>query len=322
MDDGQSTVEITTDESGTYSTLVRSNVTLSITVEKDGFATMEANTSIESAPVDLDVELTAGTVTARGSITYLGESVDPAWSDDIEILLVPREGFAMPSVSADKGGGQDWDGTWFVDLEPGRYVLQIRDESRNLVAFAPIFADLVDGGQADVDLVPGGWLVMNGSWIDYEGGLHSISSIDMDLDGSDILADEITLLMESGPSVEWRLAVPLDGEIRVLLPSGSVTVSGDFEVHQQDRTMAYEAGQSISIPSSTISDSFETAPIDLRFNRISNSAISASVGSSTSAIVDEAGILVAELDGMGVTTLYSSRSSLTTRAMRHQMNST
>ena len=299
VDDGQSTVEITTDESGTYSTLVRSNVTLSITVEKGGFATMEANTSIESAPVDLDVELTAGTVTARGSITYLGESVDPAWSDDIEILLVPREGFAMPSVSADKGGGQDWDGTWSVDLEPGRYVLQIRDESRNLVAFAPIFADLVDGGQADVDLVPGGWLVMNGSWIDYEGGLHSISSIDMDLDGSDILADEITLLMESGPSVEWRLAVPSNGEIRVLLPSGSVTVSGDFEVHQQDRTMAYEAGQSISIPSSTISDSFETAPIDLRFNRISNSAISASVGSSTSAIVDEAGILVAELDGMG-----------------------
>ena len=104
VDDGQSTVEITTDESGTYSTLVRSNVTLSITVEKDGFATMEANTSIESAPVDLDVELTAGTVTARGSITYLGESVNPAWSDDIEILLVPREGFAMPSVSADKGG--------------------------------------------------------------------------------------------------------------------------------------------------------------------------------------------------------------------------
>ena len=55
--------------------------------------------------------------------------------------------------------------------------------------------------------------------------------------------------------------------------------------------MTYEAGQSISIPSSTISDAFETAPLDLRFNRISNSEISALLASTSSATVNEDGIL-------------------------------
>ena len=63
--------------------------------------------------------------------------------------------------------------------------------------------------------------------------------------------------------------------------------------------MTYEAGQSISIPSSTISDAFETAPLDLRFNRISNSEISALLASTSSATVNEDGILFANRDGEG-----------------------
>ena len=63
--------------------------------------------------------------------------------------------------------------------------------------------------------------------------------------------------------------------------------------------MTYEAGQSISIPSSTISDAFETAPLDLRFNRISNSEISALLASTSSATVNEDGILFANSDGEG-----------------------
>ena len=294
---GQTVIELKTDETGTYSTLVPSNTSLSITVSKDGFATMQDNSSIHGEPIDLDIELTAGTVTASGAVTYLGQSIDSLWSDDVEILLVPREGFAMPQVTAEKGGDSEWDGTWTVDLEPGRYVLQVRDTTRNLVAFTQIFADLVNGGQADVDLVPGGWLLMNGSWLDYEGTLHSISSEDRDIEGSDIIDEELTLLIESGPSLDWRLAVPNDGDLRILLPSGPLTISGDFAVEQQDRTMTYEAGQSISIPSSTISDAFETAPLDLRFNRISNSEISALLASTSSATVNEDGILFANSDG-------------------------
>ena len=299
IDDGQTTIQLETDETGSYSSLVPANASLSVTASKDGFTTTEENSLINGEPIDLDIELTAGTVTASGTVTYLGQSIDPLWSDDVEIILVPREGFAMPQVTAEKNGDGEWDGTWSVDLEPGRYVLQVRDTTRNLVAFSQIFADLVNGGQADVDLVPGGWLLMNGSWLDYEGSLHSISSEDMDLEGSDILNDELTLLMESGPSLDWRLAVPDDGELRILLPSGPVTISGDFDVAQQDRTMSYEAGQSISVPSSTILDAFETAPFDLRFNRISNSDISVALVSTSSATVDDDGILYANSDGEG-----------------------
>ena len=299
IDDGQTIIELKTDETGTYSTLVPANVSLSITASKEGFASMQENSSITGDPIDLDIELTAGTVTASGTVTYQGQSIDPQWSDDVEILLVPREGFAMPHVIAEKGGDGDWDGTWTVDLEPGRYVLQVRDTTRNLVAFTQIFADLVNGGQADVDLLPGGWLLMNGSWLDYEGSLHSISSMDMDIEGSDILDEEITLLIESGPSLDWRFEVPDDGDVRILLPSGPVTISGEFAVLQQDRTMTYEAGQSISVPSSTISDAFETAPLDLRFNRLSNSDITATLVSTSSATVNEDGILFANSDGEG-----------------------
>ena len=168
IDDGQTTIQLETDETGSYSTLVPANASLSVTASKDGFTTTEENSSIDGEPIDLDIELTAGTVTASGTVTYLGQSIDPLWSDDVEIILVPREGFVMPQVTAEKDGDGEWDGTWSVDLEPGRYVLQVRDTTRNLVAFTQIFADLVNGGQADVDLVPGGWLLMNGSWLDYE----------------------------------------------------------------------------------------------------------------------------------------------------------
>jgi uncharacterized membrane protein len=63
--------------------------------------------------------------------------------------------------------------------------------------------------------------------------------------------------------------------------------------------MTYEAGQSISVPSSTISDAFETAPLDLRFNRLSNSDITATLISTSSATVNEDGILFANSDGEG-----------------------
>ena len=91
--------------------------------------------------MESDIQITAGTVTASGSVNYLGEGINPEWSDDVEIILVPKDGFVAPSVSATKGGGESWDGTWSVDLEPGRYVLQVRDTSRNLVAFSEIFAE-------------------------------------------------------------------------------------------------------------------------------------------------------------------------------------
>ena len=158
-------------------------------------------------PVESDIQITAGTVTASGSVNYLGEGINPEWSDDVEIILVPKDGFVAPSVSATKGGGESWDGTWSVDLEPGRYVLQVRDTSRNLVAFSEIFADLVDGGSADVDLTPGGWLLLSGSWLDYNGNLHGLSSYHLDIDEADVIEQELSLLVSSGSSMEWRICL-------------------------------------------------------------------------------------------------------------------
>ena len=91
--------------------------------------------------------------------------------------------------------------------------------------------------------------------------------------------------------------IPDDGDVRVLMPAGPISVSGEFTVDQKDRVMAYEAGQSVLVPSSTISDSIETAPVDLRFTRISNSSMSAIMASSDSVTVDEDGVLFAIPNG-------------------------
>ena len=295
---GEESIEIQTNDNGQYETLVPSNTTVEVSASKDGFTPVTENLTILDTPSDLDLKLSAGTVTASGSISYLGGQINPEWISDLEIKLVPREGFAMPTVTVELDDSDQWDGTWSVNLEPGRYVLQVRDTSRNLVAFSEIFADLVNGGQADVDLTTGGWLVMSGSWIDYEGGLHTLSSDDLDLQGADVIEQEITVVLNSGPSTEWRLTLPHDGNIRLLLPTGAVSLSSDFQVSQMGRTMIYEAGQTVTIPSSTISDAFETAPLDLRYNRLSNSAISAVMVSHSSGQMNEDGIVFAEDDGL------------------------
>ena len=286
-------IELVTDEDGRYSTMLPHNSSVSISVQKDGFSDAVQDASVMGFPVESDIQITAGTVTASGSVNYLGEGINPEWSDDVEIILVPKDGFVAPSVSATKGGGESWDGTWSVDLEPGRYVLQVRDTSRNLVAFSEIFADLVDGGSADVDLTPGGWLLLSGSWLDYNGNLHGLSSYHLDIDEADVIEQELSLLVSSGSSMEWRMDIPEDGDLRVLMPAGPISVSGEFNVDQKDRVMLYEAGQSVLIPSSTVSDSIETAPVDLRFTRASNSSMSAMMTSSDSATVDEDGVLFA-----------------------------
>ncbi len=290
-------IELVADEDGRYSTMLPYNSDVTISVQKDGFSDATQDASVTGFPVESDIQLTAGTVTASGSVNYLGDTINPDWSDDIEIILVPKDGFAAPQVAAVKGGEGSWDGTWSVDLEPGRYVLQVRDTSRNLVAFSEIFADLVDGGSADVDLTPGGWLLLSGSWLDYDGNLHGLSTSDLDLVGADVVDQELSLLVSSGPSLDWRMDLPGDGDVRVLMPAGPISVSGEFTVDQKDRIMAYEAGQSVLVPSSTISDSIETAPVDLRFTRISNSSMSAMMISSDSATVDEEGVLYALTDG-------------------------
>ena len=290
-------IELVADEDGRYSTMLPYNSTVSISVQKDGFSDATKDGSVMGYPVESDVQLTAGTVTATGSVNYLGDIVDPNWADDIEIILVPKDGFVAPQVTAVKGGDGSWDGTWSVDLEPGRYILQVRDTSRNLVAFSEIFADLVDGGSADVDLTPGGWLLLSGSWLDYDGNLHSLSSSDLDITGADVVDQELSLLVSSEPSLDWRIGIPSEGDLRVLMPSGPISVSSEFTVDQKDRIMAYEAGQTILVPSSTITDSIETAPVDLRYARISNSSMSATMTSSDSANVDDDGVLFALLDG-------------------------
>mgnify|MGYP001203388315 FL=1 len=286
-------IELVADEDGRYSTMLPYNSSVSISVQKDGFSDATQDASVMGFPVESDIQLTAGTVTASGSVNYLGNSINPDWSDDVEIILVPKDGFAAPQVHAVKGGVDSWDGTWSVDLEPGRYILQVRDTSRNLVAFSEIFADLVDGGSADVDLTPGGWLLLSGSWLDYDGNLHSLSSSDLDLSEADVTDQELSLLISSDSSLEWRMSIPEDGDVRALMPAGPISISGDFTVDQKDRIMSYEAGQTVLIPSSTISDSIETAPVDLRFTRISNSSMSAMMTSSDSATVDEDGVLFA-----------------------------
>ena len=280
--DGEENITLTTDSTGDWSVFVPKDSTWHVTTMREGFS--EENRSIAmNAPNSVEIELTAGVVPVWGNVSHADlESIGA----DVELILIPTSGLVRERVVPDKVLDNGvWTGEWNASVEPGNWVLRATLEESNLIGMAVVNADITDGGDVDVNLVPGGWLHLATEWLDFEGDLHNLS--ETDLESADIV-DEPEFIISSGAGVRWDAILGDDGGISILMPGGMMEVEGSFSVDQMDRRMEYTAGKSINVPASG-TDLTASVSQDLMFIRIANHTINATINSVSGGELSEEG---------------------------------
>jgi hypothetical protein len=113
-------------------------------------------------------------------------------------------------------------------------------------------AEVTVGGLSDMDLVTGGWVLIETQWLDYEGATMTLSDI-----------EDPKLNINMGAGVSWIANLEEDGSIRTLLPSGIIDVSSEFTTLQRGLNMTYSGGQAIGVEASQ-----ETPIITVSHSRI------------------------------------------------------
>ncbi len=280
--EGEENITLITDSTGDWSVFVPKDSTWHVTTMREGFS--QENMSIAmNAPNSIEIELTAGVVPVWGNVSHADlESIGA----DVELILIPTSGLVRDRVVPDKVLDDGvWTGEWSASVEPGNWVLRATLEESNLIGMAVVNADITDGGDVDVNLVPGGWLHLATEWLDFEGDQHDLS--ETDLEGADIV-DEPEFIISSGAGVRWDAILADDGGISILMPGGVMEVEGSFSVDQMDRTMEYTAGKSINVPASG-TDLTASVSQDLMFTRIANHTINATINSVSGGELSEEG---------------------------------
>ena len=230
---------LTTDSSGEWSIFLPALSTWNVSVQRDGFGTVNSSISLGLSAQAENTEITAGVVEVSGTVSYISE--EWIFDDDWSIVLIPSHGIArdrvIPEIVGNESSG--WTGEWTASVEPGQWIVYVTvyapNEGYYLVAVDILDAD-VEGGFVESVLSTGGVLSLDTEWLDYEGGKHSLSEID-DYD--------LKISIEGGTS--WSEELDSGGELQLLLPAGRVDASSEFLVEQRGRNMSYNGGQGVNI---------------------------------------------------------------------------
>ena len=262
-------ITLVTDASGQWNVFVPLNSTWHITTNRTGFS--EENLSVAmNNPNSIEIELSAGFVDISGVVTYDDLT---SLGDDVILELIPVEGMVRDRVTPVKTlVNGTWNGSWTATVEPGNWIIRATDESLNLIAMAVVEADIATGGSVDIELRHGGWLHLSTEWLDYNGTQHSLA--ESNVMGAQMVEDP-SFTLSTGASVEWAAILDASGSISILMPSGTIEVSSEFEVNQMNRTMEYTAGKNINVPASG-TDLTASVTQELKFSRITNHEIDSS----------------------------------------------
>ena len=255
--DGLENISLDTDGAGEWNVFVPIDSVWNVTANRIGFSQEYEAVSMSNAN-SIEIELTAGTVTISGNITF---SQFDDISSDIELVLIPDQGMVRERVTPTKVLDDGvWNGSWTASVEPGRWILRATVADSNLVGMTVVDADISEGGSADTELNFGGWLYLSSQWLDYEGDSHNLADMS-------VIDPEFTISI--GAEIEWDALFDEEGGISLLLPSVTIELSGEFTVDQMDRTMEYNAGKNINIPTSG-TDVTASVSQELAFTRIAN----------------------------------------------------
>jgi asparagine N-glycosylation enzyme membrane subunit Stt3 len=230
---------LTTDVNGDWAIYLPAGSAWNVTVERLGFATESASVILGASAQVENIEITAGSVEVSGAVSYISD--EWIFDDDWIIVLIPAHGIARDRVVPDKVGNEvdGWTGEWTASVEPGRWIVYVSvdssEEGLYLVAVDMLDAD-VEGGTVDSELSIGGKLFLDTEWLDYDGAPLSLSEI-----------DDYDLVISIGMGMSWSEQLGEDGTLEMLLPTGRIDASSDFEVEQRGRNMSYSGGQGVTI---------------------------------------------------------------------------
>jgi hypothetical protein len=240
---------LTTDDNGDWAIYLPSGSAWNVTVVSPGFATESVFVTLGESAQAENIEITAGSVEVSGTVSYISD--EWIFDGDWDIVLIPAHGIARDRVVPDKVGNEadGWTGEWTASVEPGRWIVYVTVDSpythsnspegdSYLVAVDLLDAD-VDGGAVDSELSIGGKLFLDTEWLDYDGASLSLSEI-----------DDYDLVIFIGMGMSWSEQLSGDGTLEMLLPTGQIDASSDFEVEQRGRNMSYSGGQGVTIRAS------------------------------------------------------------------------
>ena len=230
---------LTTDDSGDWAIYLPAGSSWNVSVEKPGFANESILVTLAATRQVENIEITAGSVEVSGVVSYISD--EWIFGDDWDIVLIPAHGISRERIVPDKVGNEvdGWMGEWIASVEPGRWIVYATvdspEEGLYLVAVDLLDVD-TDGGSVDSDLSIGGKLFLDTEWLDYDGESHSLSEI-----------DDYDLVISVGMGMEWSEELGGDGILEMLLPTGRIDASSDFEIEQRNRNMSYSGGQGVTM---------------------------------------------------------------------------
>jgi hypothetical protein len=230
---------LTTDVNGDWAIYLPAGSAWNVTVERLGFATESFSVILGASAQAEDIEITAGSVEVSGTVSYISD--EWIFDDDWDIVLIPAHGIARDRVVPDKVGNEadGWTGEWTASVEPGRWIVYVTvdspEEGPYLVAVDLLDAD-VEGGAVDSELSIGGKLFLDTEWLDYDGASLSLSEI-----------EDYDLVIFIGMGMSWSEQLGENDTLEMLLPTGRIDASSDFEVEQRGRNMSYSGGQGVTM---------------------------------------------------------------------------
>ncbi|HIG33401.1 MAG TPA: hypothetical protein EYQ11_00770 [Candidatus Poseidoniales archaeon] len=276
--------DLITGQDGAWSTFLPAQSSWNITVEKEGFGTQTSQVSIGETSVNEDIEISAGEVEVSGTATYPNQNCISSGGWQIE--LIPSHGIARDRVSI---SGNSL-GEWSAMIQPGSWVVMAtttsddsESECNGLVSIEPLEVG-VEGGSVESKLTEGGTLMLDTSWLDFEGGAHDLTEI-----------EDYDLVIEYGP-ISWSEELGSDGILTLLLLPGPVQTSSSFDLDEGVRNVSYSGGKGVSLRAGQVSP-LKTLSID----RVSKQSVITTVLGSDRIEVQEVDLTCTnDNDGDGV----------------------
>jgi hypothetical protein len=262
-------ITLTTDEHGAWSVFVAAGSSWDITTEVEGFSNGSISISITDGYLNsIDIEVIAEPVVIGGAVSYIDEVQFQTISNSVVLELIPTDGYSRdritPEIILVDG---EWKGNWTAEVEPGKWILRAVSEENNLVAMGLVDVGAINAKSFDFELTSGGWMILETEWLDYDGISRTLA--DTNVEGASIVG-EPELILNIGMGMRWVTQVDDSGMLEMLLITGTIEASSEFEVVQRNLTMIYTGGQSITVSPDQV------APLTvLSHVRITNHEISA-----------------------------------------------
>ena len=246
-------VLINSESSGSWSVFESVDEDYCLELSAEGFENMSENIELGNTSLELDSMMLAELVQVGGQISYIDVDQFSLISDTVVLELIPTSEYTRDRISPEKTiVDGDWNGNWTATVEPGDWIIRATSEEYGLVAMSLVNAEVIEGGYSDMDLVTGGWALVETQWLDYEGISMTLSDV-----------EDSELNINLGAGISWIANLDEEGSIRTLLPGGVIDVSSEFTTLQRGLNMTYSGGQAIGVEASQ-----ETPVITVSHSRI------------------------------------------------------